>query len=586
MADTRLTIFQSDATTAAIDYRTEATNGDGRQVIVIGDPSINANVAAVQQTDPASNVQGIVVRDVNTSAIVSRLGTTIFVNLDPGHTLGSISSIGSTVGIYVDATQGTLAVQLKAGTLAVQLDPGHTLGNISSLGSITNTVAVFFSPANPAVAATFAGTAAVYFDQSNPNVKANAGTGTFNVQFDPGHELGSLKGINNSINVHLGSTGGTLGVRVGQIDGSVAVFFSPANPTVNATFSAASLEVVPTTGSRKTMDDAAAAQRVLLVGSQTNASLAISGTLTGITNSINVYLGATAGTLGVRVGQIDGSVAVYFSPANPSVSATFSAASIEVIPTTGSRKITDDAAAALRVLVVGSQTNASLVVSGTVTANAGSGTLTVAFDPGHELGTIKGNSNTLTVFLPDTGHTLGKVDAGVGTFGVNLGKVDGTVQVILDTRSSISGIQSSISVHLLSTAGSLAVKIDPGYNVVNTSSTIIIPITTAGSTAGVSVSGTTIAGPTSSRVLKIYAFSLTTTAQTSLTAKFTNGAGTSPTLYYEMALQAPAQGISGANMAVTPPGYLFATASGGTLSLLLDSASKVHYMVSYFEESA
>jgi hypothetical protein len=39
MADTKLTIFQSDGTTAAIDYRTESTSGDGRQVITIGDPS-------------------------------------------------------------------------------------------------------------------------------------------------------------------------------------------------------------------------------------------------------------------------------------------------------------------------------------------------------------------------------------------------------------------------------------------------------------------------------------------------------------------------------------------------------------------
>jgi hypothetical protein len=93
---------------------------------------------------------------------------------------------------------------------------------------------VYFSPSNPAVAATFAGTAAVYFDQSNPNVKANAGTGSFTVQFDPGHELGSIKGINNSIAVHIGSTGGTMGVRVGQVDGTVAVYFSQSKPIVLA----------------------------------------------------------------------------------------------------------------------------------------------------------------------------------------------------------------------------------------------------------------------------------------------------------------------------------------------------------------
>lgn len=281
MSDTRIPIFNADGQTAYIDYRTEATNGDGRQVIVIGDQTTNVNISPVQATDPSSNSQGLVVRDVNTSAIAGFLG--------------------GTLGVYLSATSGTLNMQLKPGTIAVSLDPGHLLGSVT----------------------------------------ANAGTGTFTVQFDPGHELGSIKGITNSINAYLGATGGTI-----------------------------------------------------------------------------------------------------------------------------------------------------------------------------------------------------------------------------------------------------AVKIDPGYNIIGTQATMVIPIVTAGSFNGVSVSGKTIAGPTSSRVLKIYAYSITTTAQVSLTAKLTNGAGTSPTVFEEWALQAPAQGISGANLAVTPPGYLFATASGSTLALVLDSASLVHYSIKYFEESA
>lgn len=334
MADTRLTIFQSDGTTAAIDYRTESSNLDGRQVIVIGDSSSNNAVAAVQATDPNSNAEGLVVRDVNTSAIAGFLG--------------------GTLGVYLNSTSGTVNVALKPGTIAVSLDPGHLLGSVT----------------------------------------ANAGTGTFTVAFDPGHELGSIKQINNTVGVYLDSTQGTVAVQLKA--GTIAVSLDPGH------------------------------------------------------------------------------------------------------------------------------------LLGSVTANAGTGSFNVQFDPG---------------------HTLGKVDAGLGTFNVAL---------------------------------------DPGHTIgiIGDQATIVIPITTAGNSSAVSVSGKTIAGPTSSRVLKVFAFSLTTTAQTSLTAKFTNGAGTSPTVFYEAALQAPAQGIAGSNMAVTPPGYLWATASGATLSLLLDSASLVHYMVSYFEESA
>ena len=50
-------------------------------------------------------------------------------------------------------------------------------------------------------------------------------------------------------------------------------------------------------------------------------------------------------------------------------------------------------------------------------------------------------------------------------------------------------------------------------------------------------------------------------------AKFTNGAGTGPTEFWRVALQSPSGVAGGANLAVAPPGYLFATASGSTLSM-------------------
>lgn len=307
MSDTRLTIFQSDGTTAAIDYRTESTNGDGRQVIVFGDPSINANVAAVQGSDPSSNTQGIVVRDINTSAIAG------FLN-------GSLS-------IYLQATSGTLNVQLKPGTIAVSLDPGHLLGSIT----------------------------------------ANAGTGSFNVQFDPGHTLGKVEP-------------------------------------------------------------------------------------------------------GVGTFQV-------FLP-----------------------------------------------------------------DTGHEIGTIRGNTNTLTIFLPDTGHTLGKVDQGVA---------------------------SSTQPWLVNTQGTASI------------------FTVSGSVSGVSVSGNTIISPSANASFKIFSFSIQTTGQVSLTTKFTNGAGTSPTEFYRPLITAAGvTGAQGANLVSAPFAPLFITGTSTTLALVLDSATLVHYSVSYIKESA
>lgn len=456
--------------------------------------STATGIADVITTDPTSATPGLSVRDpagtviagilsignANTTAIASRLGSTLFVQLDPGHLLGSVT-----------ANAGT-------GSFNVQFDPGHTLG------------------------------------------KVDAGLGTFNVALDPGHELGTIRGNTNTLTVFFPDTGhtlgkvdaglGTFGVNIGKIDGTI-----------------------------QTKLDAASV-------------------LAGITSSIAVHHLSTGGTLQVALDRdkstltgILGSVAVYFDRGNPSVNATFSSSSIEVVPTTGSRKTMDDAHAAQRVLVVGSQTAASLTINGTVTANAGT-----------------------------------------GTFGVNIGKIDGTIQTILDTRSSISGIQSSIAAHILSTNGTMAVNVgkvdgtvtvrfDPGNTLgtvnqgvasatqawlTNSQNTASI-FTVAGSTSGVSPSGVTLVSPSSAYSFKVFAFSLQTTGLVSLVARFTNGGGSATEFWRGLITsnQTTSSPI-GANLAVSPPSFLFATGTSVTLSLHLDTATLVHYSVSYIKESA
>ena len=190
--------------------------------------------------------------------------------------------------------------------------------------------------------------------------------------------------------------------------------------------------------------------------------------------------------------------------------------------------------------------------------------------------------------------------------------VDGTLSLV----SAVTNITNSINVHILSTNGTMAVnigtltntaaimakdgtfavyyspanpKVHLGTDIINTSNTAVIGAaggSVAGSTSGVSVSGVTIVSPEASRNIKVYAFSLVTTAQVGSQIRFTNGAGTSPTVLWQLGLQAPSQGIAGANLAVTPPGFLFATGSGNTLALVKDTASLLHYSVSYFKESA
>lgn len=187
------------------------------------------------------------------------------------------------------------------------------------------------------------------------------------------------------------------------------------------------------------------------------------------------------------------------------------------------------------------------------------------------------DKSTLTGILSSIGVNLGKVD---GTIQVNVGKVDDYVAI---KAGSLSG---SLAVHLLSTGGTVAVKIDPGYNVVNAAHTLVLARTVSGSTSGVSASGVQLVAPDSGNAIKVCAYSIQTTGAVSMAIKFTNGAGTSPTEYWRPLVTASGvTGVQGANLAVTPPGYLFATAANTTLAIVNDSASLIHYSVSYFKES-
>lgn len=332
-----------------------------------------------------------------------------------------------------------------------------------------------------------------------------------------------------------------------------------------------------------------------------------STTLEGIQSTIGVRISETAGTMAVNIGKTDGTITIRTDPG-------YELGSIKGINSSIAAHI--------------------LSTNGTMAVNVGKtdGTVTVRLDPGYTIGHIQSIKSTTEVYLGATAGTLRvKLDpesviSGIqSTIGVRISETAGTIRVLFNseptviasgkhstttrpilvntdgaikvydvstgtiatvsTVTAVTSITNSIAVHVLSTGGTLAVKLDPSYNVVNTSNTLVVPIVTSGNFNGVSVLGKTIAGPTSGRVLKIFAIAITTTAQVGTVASLTNGAGTA-TEFWRYALQAPSQGIAGANLAVTPPGYLFATASGSTLALKLDNASLVHYSVSYFEESA
>lgn len=83
--------------------------------------------------------------------------------------------------------------------------------------------------------------------------------------------------------------------------------------------------------------------------------------------------------------------------------------------------------------------------------------------------------------------------------------------------------------------------------------------------------------------LKVYAFSLSTVSTTVVTCIFQSGS--SGTELWRVILQTPSSVAGGANLAVSPPAWLFNTASATLLNLNLSAAVTVHWSVSYFDES-
>lgn len=167
---------------------------------------------------------------------------------------------------------------------------------------------------------------------------------------------------------------------------------------------------------------------------------------------------------------------------------------------------------------------------------------------------------------------------------------DGAIKIydiVTGTINAVTGITNSIAVHLLSTNGTIWIKPDPsGTFFTNSASTANI-FAVSGSTSGVSASGVQLVAPSANASFKVFAFSLQTTGIVSVVARFTNGGGAA-TEYWRglVTSNQTASAPVGANLAITPPGFLFATGTSTTLALHLDTATLVHYSVSYFKESA
>lgn len=156
----------------------------------------------------------------------------------------------------------------------------------------------------------------------------------------------------------------------------------------------------------------------------------------------------------------------------------------------------------------------------------------------------------------------------------------------LPTLANVTTVATVSTVTNVSQNGGVAISLNAGA--VDTGTRRVVQANGAGKTilslggsAASSGNNTLVAAGTNR--LKVFAFTLSTLSTSSVTCIFQSGAG--GTELWRVVLQAPTSVSTGANLAVSPPAWLFATASATLLNLNLSSANAVNWSVSYFDEA-
>lgn len=218
------------------------------------------------------------------------------------------------------------------------------------------------------------------------------------------------------------------------------------------------------------------------------------------------------------------------------------------------------------VTTVASVTN----IANTVEISAPDGTFAVRFSP-----------STPNVAILSNAQPIGNS----GVVGATTQRVVHAVDIVQSMNIMAIGTTNTLGVYLSATAGTLNVQLKPGAVLVNDSSTAgIFTVSGTTSTAG----NNTLVAPSASYNFKVYAYSLQTTGLVSSAPRFTTGASAGATELWRPlinSVQASSAPI-GANLAISPPGYIFATGVSTTLALYLDTGTLIHYSVSFIKESA
>lgn len=395
---------------------------------------------------------------------------------------------------------------------------------------------------------------------------------------------GSISGITGSIAVHILSTAGTLQVQnlttgtvaISAKDGTIAVYFPPGNSTLGTVNTVTRVSNL-IDGTLTTVTGVDRVRNVVdgtlsLVTTVNRINNVIDGTLATVVRVSNLIDGT------VKLSSSSASMAVYFDRSGPTVTTLQGGVAIGgsgVVGATTTRTVhAADVVQSMNIMAIGTTNTLGVYVS----ANAG--TTVVKTDP---LSVLAGITSSIAVHLVSTAGTLvvklARDSAGVATDDAVFTIGTGTgmpMMGLADAASQDSVDEDDVGVLRMTLNRLLMTNIQATAGIFSVSGTT--------STAG----NNTLIAPSASYNFKVYAYSLQTTGIVSSAPRFTTGGSAGATELWRPLINSvqTASTPVGANFAVSPPGFLFATGVSTTLSLYLDTGTLVHYSVSYIKESA
>lgn len=227
-----------------------------------------------------------------------------------------------------------------------------------------------------------------------------------------------------------------------------------------------------------------------------------------------------------------------------------------------------------------------------IAITAGAGTSVATDDDGtahHQYVKLEfGADNTQTKVSTSNPLPVTAVGAS-SSMGIYFDRGNPTVTPAVAFNSGVVGATTQRVVHATDVAGSMNI-IAQGLAFLNVGHTASI-FSVSGSSAAAQTAGITLISPSSGYNFKIFAYSIQTTGVLASALTFANGNSASQTEFWRPLVAAGGSGSQsttplGANMAVTPPGFIFATGTNTTLVIAGNNGATIHYSVSYIKETA